>query len=212
MKPPGRTVLVTASAQPGTEGDLIMINPPRMADLASRSHGMSCPRTALWRGPVAVAILMIAVLGAAACGNGSSKSSASSTSATSFMRQAVKFAQCMRAHGVTNFPDPPASGGAFPINRAGIDQNSSTYQTAAQACQRYAPAGETDPNQQAQAQTQQLKFARCMRKHGITNFPEGNNGRGQQSINQYGIDPNSPAFKAANKACSHLLDAGNGAG
>lgn len=197
-------------------------------DLVSRADRIARLRGPLWRGAVAVAILTLVVLGAAACAGGSSNSSASSTVGTTdapgggpgssgapsgFLQQAVQYSQCMRAHGVTKYPDPPANGGPQSINPAGIDTNSPTYKEAAQACQKYSPpnAG-VDPNQQAQAQNQQLKYARCMRSHGITKFPDPNNGGGKQSLSQYGIDTNSPAFKAANKACESLLGAGSNGG
>jgi hypothetical protein len=49
-----------------------------------------------------------------------------------------------------------------------------------------------------------LAFSRCMRAHGITNFPDPTfgGGGGQLRIDKpSGIDPNSPAFQAAQKAC-----------
>lgn len=55
-----------------------------------------------------------------------------------------------------------------------------------------------------------LAFIGCMRTHGEPNMPEpsfSKNGR-QASINinaNSGIDPNSPLFVAATKACKHLL-------
>jgi hypothetical protein len=169
-----------------------------------------------------MAILTLVVLGAAACGGGPSKSSPSSTAGTtdapaggsgpsgispSFLQQAVKYAQCMRSHGVTKFPDPNPTGDTQAINQAGIDPNSPAFQAAAQACKKYQPAVHSNPNQLAQAKTQALKYAQCMRSHGITKFPDPSNGGGgsKQSVNQYGIDTNSPAFKAANKACQSLL-------
>jgi hypothetical protein len=59
--------------------------------------------------------------------------------------------------------------------------------------------GRTDPNQ-AQAQQETLNFARCMRSHRVSNFPDDLNFR-----NVPGIDPSSPAFKAAQTGCQHLL-------
>lgn len=195
-----------------------MTNPSHTSDLVGRAHPAARPRSAL--GAVAVAVLTLVVLGAAACGGGSSKSSASSTAGTtnapagesgrsglpsSFLQQAVKYAQCMRSHGVTKFPDPNPTGDAQGINQAGIDPNSPTFQSAAQACKKYQPTVHSNPNQVAQAKAQALKYAQCMRSHGITKFPDPSggpgNGGGPQSLSQYGIDINSPAFKAANTAC-----------
>ena len=56
--------------------------------------------------------------------------------------QALQFAQCMRAHGVPNFPDPKVSGNTVEIGggpNSGIDPNSSTFQAAQQACASLLP-------------------------------------------------------------------------
>jgi hypothetical protein len=70
-------------------------------------------RRTLW--PLA-ALAMIAVI-VAGCGNGSAgtgsggNSTAASHNSTATTREkAVKFAECMRANGVSDFPDPNASG------------------------------------------------------------------------------------------------------
>ena len=60
-----------------------------------------------------------------------------------------------------------------------------------------------------------LAFSACMRSHGVHNFPDpsaGSNGQ-QVTIQQgSGIDPNSPAFQAAQRSCQSLLPAGKTAG
>lgn len=201
-----------------------MTYPAQNSDLTGSAHQIARPRRALWRGVVAMAVMALMLLGATACGSGSSNPSASNTTTApaggsdssgasgSFFQQAVKYAQCMRAQGVTNYPDPDANGGAMPINPPGVDTSSATYKAAVQACKQYsAPEQGGNPNQQAGAQNQQLKFAQCMRKHGITNFPDPSNSGGQQTLPP-SIDTNSSAFKAANQACSSLLDAGSSSG
>jgi hypothetical protein len=53
--------------------------------------------------------------------------------------QALQFSQCMRAHGVANFPDP-AGGGRIPDPATlGIDQGSPVFQTANDACAASRP-------------------------------------------------------------------------
>ena len=52
---------------------------------------------------------------------------------------ALRFSQCVRSHGVTNFPDP-ASDGRIPDPASfGIDQGSPQFQAANQACRKYRP-------------------------------------------------------------------------
>ncbi len=52
------------------------------------------------------------------------------------------------------------------------------------------------------------KFSACMRKHGVTNFPDPN-GQGVITIHSgMGIDPGSPAFRSARTACEKLLPNG----
>ena len=52
------------------------------------------------------------------------------------------------------------------------------------------------------------KFSACMRKHGITNFPDPS-GSGVITIHSgMGIDPGSPAFRSARTACEKLLPNG----
>lgn len=52
----------------------------------------------------------------------------------------LKFAECMRAHGVTDYPDPPAAGQAPkpPLGGFWTGVNSSTFDRAAHACGRVA--------------------------------------------------------------------------
>ncbi len=52
------------------------------------------------------------------------------------------------------------------------------------------------------------KFSACMRKHGVTNFPDPNS-QGVITIHSgMGIDPGSPAFQSARTACDKLLPNG----
>src|ERR1700688_330527 len=55
--------------------------------------------------------------------------------------QALEFSQCVRAHGVPNFPDPESSGRMRIPDPAsvGINQGSPKFQAANQACGKYPP-------------------------------------------------------------------------
>jgi hypothetical protein len=145
--------------------------------------------------PAAALALTIAGCG----GSGDSKSSSSSSNANSTLEQAVKYAQCMRENGVTNFPDPDKNG-RFMIAAGGPNQNSPQFKKAQQTCKSQKPPGiQDDPAHKAQAQKEWLKFAQCMRKNGIQNFPDPQDGR--LLVDRSRINVNSPQFKKALNAC-----------
>lgn len=158
-------------------------------------------------GRLAAVLACVAAL-AAACGGlgGSSNPGYVNGAPTS----ALAFAQCMRAHGVPGFPDP--SGGQFSL--AGINQSSPQFRNAARICGGSSPGSAA--SQQAQGLAKGLEFARCMRTHGVRNFPDpvASNGNGiaisiRNSMGSGGgVDPNSPVFQAAMQACRPLLRAG----
>ena len=52
---------------------------------------------------------------------------------------ALRFAGCMRSHGISNFPDPTGSGFEF-IPPPGFDPHSPKVQAAQQACRSYSKA------------------------------------------------------------------------
>jgi hypothetical protein len=56
---------------------------------------------------------------------------------------------------------------------------------------------------------QALDFSRCMREHGVANFPDPSAHGGGISIGGgSGVNPQSPAFQAAQNSCKHLLPFG----
>ena len=59
-----------------------------------------------------------------------------------------------------------------------------------------------------------LAFSACMRSHGVPSFPDptSNGGISIQVQPGSGIDPNSPAFQSAQRACQSLLPAGKTSG
>jgi hypothetical protein len=118
------------------------------------------------------------------------------------VQELTKFASCMRRNGVPSFPDPNAQGQIT----ANIDPGSAQFQKAQQVCRKLMPNGGTpSPAQQEQARHYALLFSACMRSHGEPNFPDpqfGSGGSVRLRISAgSGIDPSSPQFQAAQKAC-----------
>ena len=61
--------------------------------------------------------------------------------ATASLRSAdLAYADCMRAHGIADFPDPSASGVAVIAPAAGIDLSSVQFRTAETTCHQITPA------------------------------------------------------------------------
>jgi hypothetical protein len=131
------------------------------------------------------------------CGGQTPQASSTSPSPVdSAYEQNLKFAQCMREHGV-NIPDPEPGKPAMVT----FDQNTSQEkaEAAMQACRQFAPnggAGGTQPDpKQAEAMR---KFAQCMRDNGVEKFPDPENGGVR--ITAEGIT-DDPDFKAAQEKC-----------
>jgi hypothetical protein len=113
----------------------------------------------------------------------------------------VRFANCMRSHGVTNLPDPEASpyDFKFAFSPSSGNLRSPTFQSADAACQHLLPGG-GEPNHGAppsHAQTVALlALARCMRSHGFRDFPDPNNGGEitHEMLATAGLNLHQPAF------------------
>jgi hypothetical protein len=139
----------------------------------------------------------------------SSGSSGSGSTGQTSQSQELQLAQCMRSHGVPNFPDPSTTGNQLQnIANSGVNTHSTTYQAALSSCKKYTPAGNLTPAQSAAANAKGLEFSQCMRSHGVPNFPDPTTGpTGAQAINMtgLGIDLNSPTFQAANAACQKIV-------
>jgi hypothetical protein len=126
-------------------------------------------------------------------------------------KNGAKFAACMRSHGVANFPDPNSQGEIDVRSSSGINPDSPKFRAAQDACQKLLPHGPPPtPQQQAKMQRDALAFSACMRRHGLQHFPDPTFSNGHISIGikggpSGGIDPQSPAFQAAQQACGGLL-------
>jgi hypothetical protein len=115
----------------------------------------------------------------------------------------------MRAHGVTNFPDPKVSATATQTRITQVAPRSlvksPAFKSANKACAALAPgpggggsSGHGGPGKQAL-----LAFARCLRAHGLTTFPDPN-AQGQitsEMITAAGIDLHAPGILTAARGC-----------
>jgi hypothetical protein len=138
----------------------------------------------------------------------SSSANAASAPSSSPPAGPLAFAECVRAHGVQDFPDPDSDGN-FDLSRGGdLNPTNPTYQAAAQACRSYESAGKgSAPALSPQQIAATLKFAQCMRENGITNYPDPDSSGHIPGVRHFGVDPNSPQFQPAVNACNHYMRA-----
>ena len=165
-----------------------------------------------------LALIVACGLGIAACGSSSNNERKNSAKGYS---QALAFSKCMRAHGVSNYPDPTTSpGGGVELSigsSSGVNTEAPAFQSAQTSCKHLLPGGgpgSGPPSPEAMAHM--LQVSECMRAHGISGFPDptttppsnpsdysgvmGHNGVWLAIPNS--IDPQSPAFKQAAAACN----------
>ena len=89
--------------------------------------------------------------------------------------KAVRFSECMRANGVSAFPDPNASGELTidaVANGSSVDTSTAAFEQAMSACKDLEPPGFTGHERTAQEQEGALEFAQCIRDHGVNDFPD----------------------------------------
>jgi hypothetical protein len=151
-----------------------------------------------------VAAAGLAVLTAACGGSGGSPIASATTAKPATYQQEIAYAQCIRSHGAPEFPDPVQDqfGSWVFLSTPGSGVNGPGVPAAENACKKLAPpqVGLT-PQELQVVLAEALKHTSCMRAHGITNFPDPVTDDGGISISLHGLDPNSPQFQAAQKAC-----------
>ena len=163
------------------------------------------------RAALLAVIVGIALLASGCGGSASSGGGSSSTGASSAYQKELAFSECMRSHGVPDYPDPTSSDGALVINNPGGTTGSggvsqSTMLAAQQTCRHLLPnGGEPSQAQQQQNVKQELKFVQCMRSHGVPDMPDPSSNGAASAGADSGINPQSPQYQKAMQACQSLL-------
>jgi hypothetical protein len=143
-----------------------------------------------------LAALAVVALTIAGCSNGSAEtgSAGSGGKNATNRNKAMKFAQCMRDNGVSEFPDPDASGELTIdaiANGSSLDTSSAAFKQAISACKDLEPPGFMGHKRSAQEQQAALKFAQCIRDNGVKDFPDPVNG--EPLVNTYKIPSTNTA-------------------
>lgn len=123
----------------------------------------------------------------------------------------AEFAKCMREHGVEAKTSSGAGGQGLEIGAKG-STGRQTLERAQRACKQYQPQPKkvnVSPQEQVAQEEAVLKFARCMREHGVIVHASASSGNVQINVGGAGAsgspNPESPSFQAAQKACQSLL-------
>jgi hypothetical protein len=128
-------------------------------------------------------------------------------------QQMLNYADCMRTHGAPAYPDPvQAPGGVWAFLSTPGSEVNDPPADAAKACQKLEPKQGSLPASAIRAAVQQgLKMAKCMRAHGIADYPDPMTVGGGVSIARP-PDANTPQFKAAQQACRAFRPGPGGGG
>ena len=182
---------------------LVLSSLPAVAALALLAAGCGGSRAP------GVASLASSTTAAASTTENGAGSATQNGATSSPLGRLVAYSQCMRSNGVANFPDPQADGGGnFKLTiQRDAEANNPRFQAASRACKHLLPAGRGQDQTAVQYQRAQiadeLSFARCMRRHGLTRFPDPNaqSGLTVQMVQAQGIDIHSPAALRIAQAC-----------
>ncbi|HTU96856.1 MAG TPA: hypothetical protein VMF14_13510 [Solirubrobacteraceae bacterium] len=126
--------------------------------------------------------------------------------------------QCMRAHGVTDFPDPSngpggqglsisATPGSPTLTVQGVTFSGPAFERAEKACSRYLTAKGPPPQPSARQRARLLAFAKCVRAHGVPSFADPGGGAvvgGVVASKHAPASVDAPAFRRALAACGGL--------
>ena len=154
-----------------------------------------------WGLTITAAVIAAAVLAACGSSGRSNNRGGEATPVAQTNQTMIPFVDCMRSHGVPDFPDPGSR--AF---KNAFNTQSPAFKLAYTACQHLQPGG-GPPNQNSAHSPGQiaamLAFARCMRSHGFPSFPDPTSS-GQlthEMLASAGINLQQPAVLPAADAC-----------
>ncbi len=119
----------------------------------------------------------------------------------------LAFAKCMREKGF-NISDPDGSGRIeMRLEGKPGDGGPRRVQEATKDCRKKTGGGPREPTEaeKTEMRDQALKFAKCMREHGVEMPDPDFDGGGavvmSKKAGERGIDPQSPVFRKAEQAC-----------
>ena len=152
----------------------------------------------------------------AGCGGSANPSHTTAKSAGTQQSRAIAYSQCMRSHGVRDFPDPNGQGqiqlqssvsvqnGRTTTTGGDLNPSAPAFRSAERACGSLSSIGNVTPAREQQQFVKALKAARCMRANGVPNFPDSKLVAGSISMSFNNVNPRSPAFHQAAQKCGGI--------
>lgn len=117
----------------------------------------------------------------------------------------LDYAKCMREHGI-DFPDPVNGRFEFKMKRGDQRKLTEAQNACRDILEKAMPP--VSKEQEAEMREAALRFARCMRQHGVDmpdpTFPEGG---GTLMRMPKGMKDDDPKLEEAQKACQPILEA-----
>jgi hypothetical protein len=158
-----------------------------------------------------------ALLLAGCGGSGSSGPGATKAASGAKSNPQLTLSECMRAHGVSNFPDPvmgpygspgmsvSTAPGSGTITVEGIAFSGPTFEAAVSTCKMFGGGNGPGSRRITASRKQQLvEFSQCMRRNGVPDYPDPvfPPGGGIERPVGSNIDTNSPDYQAAAARCN----------
>jgi len=186
-----------------------IVNPLSASDPPPAARARHRARV-LCAGPLAGALVAAALIAGCSGSSGggvaqlNTSTTAKSAAKSKQKPSALAWAQCMRSHGMPDFPDPRASGG-FSVPSS--ISSSPAFERGWNDCRSLSPTGQVSASQENAALAFGVKLAQCMQENGVPNYPDPKEGfNGSISVGpSSGTDTNSPAFQRAEKKCGSPL-------
>jgi hypothetical protein len=181
-----------------------------------RRHPRHSDLRSLFAGIVAAGVVFLAAGcgGPSPTGRGNRPAGGGSTGSGS-QTSSLAFSRCVRSHGVPTFPDPNGRG-VWPKSQVVSAAGSPRYAAAARACGHLLPDGgpgvAPSPAVVEEIQADMVKFARCMRSHGVPDWPDPTLTQGRSIFDPQavGINANAPRVSATMRGCQRVFPASVG--
>ena len=157
---------------------------------------------------VAVGVVVLLVVGLAGCS--ASGGAGAATTTTSGQQDAAalwrELVRCARANGMPNLADPQIDSNGRADFPDGTPDPPASVRRACQSIYDRLPPSARDDNDRPPADMQALlRYARCMREHGVADFPDPDaEGNFRAPAGSTGPGPKSPSFQRALQACRQL--------